>query len=133
VPIFPSQVAQGTEPPGYNVRISDIFHVCGETPCIFFFMNRKPFVFSHARAPTRTSPRPARRAVSRGAEGPPTRNLLSLSLIVCLYCKSLMMLVIFSPLHRARFRRFCLILCLVFVFLFPPLRWLKGPNHRGTM
>ena len=50
--ISPSQVATGTGPPAPNVRFYDVL-MCAKKPLVFFKMNRKPFVFLHARTPAR--------------------------------------------------------------------------------
>ena len=74
----PSQVATGTGPWTLNVSIHDVFVCVRGTPKHFFFLNELQTLCIFARA--RVSPRPARRAVSRGGAWPPT---LSPSLVPC--------------------------------------------------
>jgi len=56
--IFPSQVATGTGAPAPNVRFYDVL-MCAKEPLAFFKLNRKRFVFLHARTPARVPVRPS--------------------------------------------------------------------------
>ncbi len=67
--IFPSQVATGTGAPAPNVRFYDVI-MCAKEPLAFLKLNRKRFVFLHARTPP---PSPVHRG--GGMHGPHAQKI----------------------------------------------------------
>ncbi len=131
----PSQVAAGTGPSTLNVSIHDVFVCEGGTPCTFFLMNCKPFVFLHARAPPCAPPEVR---TLGGAHGPPRCPLhLSPCCVLVVHVDDVVADILSSlrhifPPNCARLSPVRLIVCLAVVFLFSPLRWLQGRDPRHS-
>ena len=126
-------MATGTGPSTLNVSIHDVFVCVGGTPCIVFSNELQTLcVFARARA----SPRALEGRYLGGAHGPPRCPLhLSPCCVLVVHVDDVVADILSSMRHLlppscAQLSLLRLIVCLAVVFLFSPLRWPQGRDHR---